>query len=104
MKRTLKKSEGNIYFQNIRKDALKKIDYMYYNQKYYDDDEVKHLHSVVESCNAVIHKKECKNETKPLYNIPLTQQQQLRKGQLHVKDPNTDSKKFILNRGKAKLS
>lgn len=57
MKLSLKKCEGNIYFQNIRKDALNKIDYMYYNQKYYDDSEVKHLHSVVESCNALIHKK-----------------------------------------------
>ncbi len=47
MKLSYKKNEGNIFYQNIRKDALKKIDYMHFNQKYYDDVEVKHLHSVV---------------------------------------------------------
>lgn len=47
MKLHQKSKEPNNYYQKIRKSALKKIDYMSYNQKYYDDAEVRHLFSVV---------------------------------------------------------
>lgn len=57
MKLSEKKEEGNNYYQKIRKDALRKIDYMSYNQKYYDNAEVKHLNSVVDNCNLLIHKR-----------------------------------------------
>jgi hypothetical protein len=70
MKVSAQKSEGNIFYQNIRKEALHKIDHMYCNQKYYDDQEVKQLHSVVDSCNVLIHKKHSKIDAKPLYNMP----------------------------------
>lgn len=43
---------------------------MHFNQKYYDDAEVMHLHSVVESCNVLIHKKHSKIDAKPLYHLP----------------------------------
>lgn len=70
MKVNQRRNEGNVFYQNIRKDALNKIDYMHYNQKYYDDAEVRHLHSVVDSCNLLIHKKQSKVDAKPLYNLP----------------------------------
>jgi hypothetical protein len=54
-----KRKDPNSYYQKIRKSALKKIDYMSCNQKYYDDAEVKHLFSVVENCNILIHKRSC---------------------------------------------
>jgi len=57
MKLSLKKKEGNNYYQKIRKDAIKKIDYMSFNQKYYDDSEVHHLYNVVDNCNLLIHKR-----------------------------------------------
>ena len=41
---------------------------MSYNQKYYDNSEVRHLHSVVENCNKLIHKRDCKIDAKPLYH------------------------------------
>ena len=47
MKLHQKRKEPNNYYQKIRRSALKKIDYMSYNQKYYDDAEVRHLFSVV---------------------------------------------------------
>lgn len=58
MKQDTKKEEGNNYYQKIRKEALKKIEYMSYNQKYYDHIQVKRLYDVVENCNSLIHKRD----------------------------------------------
>lgn len=67
MKLSEKRKEGNNFYQKIRKNAIKKIDYMSYNQKYFDNSEVQHLNSVVENCNILIHKRDCKIDARPLY-------------------------------------
>ena len=59
-----------MFYESIKKEALNKIDYMYSNKKYYDHQEVKHLQSVIASCNILIHKKHTKIDAKPLYNVP----------------------------------
>ena len=70
MKVSQQKNEGGMFYENIKKEALNKIDYMYSNQRYYDHYEVKHLQSVIASCNILIHKKHTKIDAKPLYNVP----------------------------------
>lgn len=92
MKVSERKNEGNIFFQNIRKDALNKIDYMYYNQKYYDDAEVRHLHSVVDSCNVLIHKKHSKIDAKPLYHLPPRSHPQQRNPNSNLESTLVESK------------
>lgn len=65
--------EPNNYYQKIRKSALKKIDYMSYNQKYYDDEEVKHLYQVVDNCNMLIHRRTSKENDKKVYKTVQTE-------------------------------
>jgi hypothetical protein len=57
MKASVKKREGNNYYQKLRKEALEKIEYMSYNQKYYDNAEVRHLNQIIKNCNILIHKR-----------------------------------------------
>lgn len=72
MKLHQKRKDPNNYYQKIRRSALKKIDYMSYNQKYFDDQEVKHLYNVVDNCNILIHKRG--NENQKQYKRVATDQ------------------------------
>ena len=52
---------------------MKKIDYMSYNQKYYDDEEVRHLYQVVDNCNMLIHRRNSKENDKKVYKSVQTE-------------------------------
>lgn len=46
---------------------------MSYNQKYYDDEEVKHLYQVVDNCNMLIHRRTSKENDKKVYKTVQTE-------------------------------
>ncbi len=52
-----------------KENAIKLIDYISCNQKYFDNCVVQYLDSVVENCNKLIHKRNRKNDVKLLYQL-----------------------------------
>ena len=87
-----------MFYQNIRQEALRKIDFMSYNQKYYDDLEVRRLHSVVENCNMLIHKKKERKGWRGKENVDRSSgrgvEKTCRRRNHPINNTNTNTKRY----------